>query len=156
MTSGPEKKKTWLVILLSLIPGLSLVYLGRFKKTLMIFIVDIGIVSGFVLSDSYLFKLILINIYFFTFLAPFLESYQLVRYGRNTIDSESRWYVTILLLTTGFNALPLLWNSDRFSRKAKIAWTIAVPLLFLLFLSVLVKYWDRAESLLRSLLGKTA
>jgi hypothetical protein len=64
--------------------------------------------------------------------------------------------VTVLLLTTGFNAIPLLWNSDRFSRKAKIAWSVVVPLLFLLYIGVLVKYWDRAESLLRSLLGKTA
>jgi radical SAM superfamily enzyme YgiQ (UPF0313 family) len=145
-------KKVWAVVLMSLVPGLSLLYLGRWKRSIVLFVIDAGIALAFFLSGSYLMKLLAVNIYFFTFIAPCIESYQLARYGKNTISSDSRWYVIILLLTTGFNALPLLWVSRSFSRKAKIAWTIAVPVLAVLFFGALISYWDTAENLLRELL----
>lgn len=149
----PERK-VWLVVLMSLIPGLSLLYLGRWKKAAVLFVIDAGIAFAFLFSGSYLMKLLALNIYIFTFIAPCVESYQLARYGRNTISSDSRWYVTVLLLTTGFNALPLLWASGSFSRKAKISWTVAVPVLAVLFFGALIYYWDAAENLLRELLHR--
>ena len=115
----PEKRKVWLVALMSLVPGLSLLYLGRWKRAIVLFVIDAGIVLAFTLSGSYLMKLLAVNIYIFTFIAPFMESYQLARYGKNTISSDSRWYVVVLLLTTGFNALPLLWVSRSFSKRPK-------------------------------------
>ncbi|MBD3379858.1 MAG: hypothetical protein GF408_05280 [Candidatus Omnitrophica bacterium] len=151
-TSG-KGKKVWAAVALSLVPGLSLLYIGRWKKTIALFVIDAGIILTLVLSSSYLAKLIALNIYFFTALAPLIESYQVARYGRNTIDSDSRWYVAVLLLTTGFNALPLLWQSGAFSRRAKIAWSVAVPVLAGLFVLFLARYWNEAEALLRTVLN---
>ena len=153
MTLLCGKKKLWIVVLLSIIPGLSLLYLGRGKKTIALFIVDIGILLTFLLSTSYLAKLLAVNIYIFTFIAPFIESYQLAKYGRNTIGTDSKWYVVVLLLTTGFNALPLLWQSISFSRREKILWSIAVPALSGIFVFALVNYWGTAENTLRSILS---
>jgi hypothetical protein len=142
-------KKIFIVVVLSLIPGLSLLYLGRWKKSIALFVVDAGILVTFVLTDSYLAKLLAANVYIFTFFAPFCESYQLARYGRNTMDSDSRWYVTVLLLTTGFGALPLLWKSKDFTRGAKIAWSVSVPLLAVIFIFFLISHWNAGETMLR-------
>ncbi|MBD3427057.1 MAG: hypothetical protein GF409_07515 [Candidatus Omnitrophica bacterium] len=127
--------------------------MGRWKRVIALFVIDAGIFLAFFLSGSYLMKLLAVNIYIFTFLAPFIESYQLAKYGKNTLSSDTRWYVVVLLLTTGFNALPLLWQSESFSRKAKISWSVAVPVLAALFVTVLVRYWDMAEAFLRDILG---
>jgi hypothetical protein len=152
MTHLYKKKKLWIAILLSIIPGLSLLYLGRGKKTIALFIVDIGILLTLLLSTSYLAKLLAVNIYVFTFMVPFIESYQLARYGKNTVGTDSKWYVMVLLLTTGLNALPLLWQSGNFSHRAKILWSIAVPALAGIFVFALVNHWDAAENFLRNIL----
>ncbi len=138
-----------LTLVLSLVPGLSQLYLGRPKKAAGLLIVTTGITLSLIFSDSYLMVLIMCNIYLFTSVPAGVESYQIARYGRNTIDTSSRWYVVILLLTTGFTALPLLWNSGNFSKKAKITWSIAVPVLAAVFFTVLIRYWNALEALLR-------
>jgi hypothetical protein len=53
---------------------------------------------------------------------------------------DSKAYIIVMLLTTGINALPLLWQSANFSRHAKMLWTIAVPLLAVLFFGA-VWHW---------------
>ena len=54
--------------------------------------------------------------------------------------SESRFYITLLLLTRGFWALPLMWHSSSFTKRSKIAWSVAVPLLALLYFGLLIYY----------------
>jgi hypothetical protein len=137
---------------LSILPGLSLVYVGKFKQALPLFIIDAGIILTVIFSGSYIMKILMAGIYLVTFFPPALESYQLVKYGRNTINTEAQWYVIVLLLTTGFTALPLLWKSGNFSKKAKIAWTVAVPVLAVLFFALLAKYWDNLDDYLKDLL----
>lgn len=154
VNDSPCGKKVWLTVVLSFVPGLSFVYLGIWKKAVVLFIIDAGIALTFIFSGSYLAKLLALNIYLVTFMVPALESYQLARYGKKTVDSDARWYVTLLLLTTGFNALPLLWSSRMFSKKAKILWSIAVPLLAAVFVLLLVTYWQRADLFLRGFLEK--
>lgn len=46
------------------------------------------------------------------------------------------WYVIWMLLTIGPFALPLLWQSPAFSRRAKILWTLAVIIAALLCIAV--------------------
>lgn len=145
-----KEKNVIIASVLALVPGLSLVYIGRVKKAILLFIIDLGILTAVLFSDSYLMILLAINIYVFTFFAPFVESYQVAKYGRNTLGADSRWYVVVLLLTTGFNALPLLWSSGNFSRKAKIAWSVAVPVLAAIFFLFLVNYWGQLEEVLKT------
>jgi len=148
-----QKKMIWVVIL-SLIPGLSQLYLGMIKKSIFLLIISFGTILGFIYSYSYLMKLILLNIYLFTFLVTFLESYQIARYGRSIVDTESRWYVVTLLLITGFSAIPLLWHSRNFSRPEKIFWSIAVPVIAVLYFYFLIVYWNYLEGLLQKIVAR--
>ncbi len=141
-------------MLLSIIPGMSQLYLGLTRKAFSLFIIDVMIASAFIFSDSYVFRFLSGGIYLITFFPASIESYQLAKYGENRIDTDARWYIAVLLLTTGFSALPLLWQSQSFSKGEKLAWTVAVPALAVLFFTVLIKYWDYLEDYLRSLIMK--
>lgn len=146
-----EKKNAKLALILSIVPGLPHLYLRRIKKAVSLLVIDAGLILALFLSDSYLIKIIIANIYLFTFLPALLESYSIARDKKSRINTDSKWYVVILLLTTGFNALPLLWQNRAFSKKFKIIWTIIVPLLALLFAIGLFMYWNTLESLLANL-----
>lgn len=152
MNKQHHSKNLFLTLLLSVLPGLSLVYVGRHKKAFGLFVIDLGIILTFVFSESYIFKVLMAGIYLITFGPAALESYQLAKYGKNTIDTEARWYVIILLLTTGFSALPLLWKSAYFSKNAKISWSIAVPVLAVLFFTLLSSFWTDLDRYLRTIL----
>lgn len=143
-----QNKKPFLALILSLIPGLSHLYLGKIKKAVVLFIIDAGLVLSLIYSNSYLMKLIAINIYLFTFLPACLETYNMAKGKESWINTDSKLYTVILLLTTGFSALPLLWQNKELSKRFKIIWTIAVPLLALVFVGVLASYWDNFEQLL--------
>ena len=141
-------KNPFLAILLSLIPGLGHLYVGERKKSTGFLIVSTGIILTFIFSKSIIMRLLMLGIYLASMGPSALEVYQMARYGRNTFDTRAKGYVIFLLLTTGFTALPLLWQSDRFSRGGKIAWTIAVPVLAILFFTVLIQYWTPLENYL--------
>jgi len=149
-----NKKKIIFALVFSLIPGLSQIYVGERKKGLMLLVIDAGIFITIIFSKSYLMRLLMSGIFIVTFLPAAIESYQIAKYGEKKLDTNSRWYVTILLLCTGFTALPLLWNSDKFTKKAKVAWTSAVPLLAFLFFGFLIKYWNLLEDSLKRTLNR--
>ena len=52
MVEKNSNKKLFIVVVLSLIPGLSLLYLGRWRKSIALFVIDVGILATFVLIDS--------------------------------------------------------------------------------------------------------
>lgn len=145
-------KKPAVAVILSLIPGLSHLYLGQVRKGLVLFVIDIGLGLTLIFSQSYLMKLIMINIYLFTFIPACFETYSYAKGKKSRISTDSRWYVTVLLITTGFNALPLLWQSSRLTKRFKIIWTILVPVLATTFVFILVKYWDNIEAFLRDII----
>jgi len=142
------KKNPLVAAILFPIPGLSHLYLGKKRKAILLFIIDIGIALALIFSDSYIVRILMLMIYAVTALPAALEAYQLSEHKKKTIDTDSRWYVTILLLTTGFSALPLLWNSPNFSKRAKIIWTAAVPVLAIIFFSLIVMHWETLEKLM--------
>jgi hypothetical protein len=141
----PIKKNPLVAFFLSVVPGLSHVYLGKVKKAIVLFIIDGGIILTLVYSESILMKILMINIYLFTFIPSALETYQLAQNKRSWISTDSKWYTVTLLLTTGFSALPLLWQNERFSKAFKILWTVLVPVLALCFFAVLFLFWDNIE-----------
>jgi hypothetical protein len=59
-----------------------------------------------------------------------------------------------MLLTTGFNALPILWASGKYSLRGKVIWTITVALLAAIFFTFLAKNWAILEGIARELLNK--
>lgn len=141
-----------LAAVLSVIPGLGHFVLKRYKKALSLFCIDAGIAAGIIFPQAYVMKFIAAGIYFVTFLPNAAEAYQIARYGHNTISTDARWYVVLLLLTTGFAALPLLWSSKSFSKRAKAAWTVAVPVLAIAFFSSIAVYWDEINGVLAGII----
>lgn len=113
---------------LSLVPGAGHLYLGQKKKGLVLLCVDMGIIL-ILFSTQIFLRLGGLVAYVVTMLPAVVECYRLAEHDRFEAVSEARWYVITMLLITGFSALPLLWQNARFSKNAKIAWTIAVPLL---------------------------
>ncbi|MEW5894202.1 MAG: hypothetical protein AB1650_00345 [Candidatus Omnitrophota bacterium] len=151
-----KKKNILIVLFLSFIPGLPQFYLGLSKKAASLFIIDAALFLSFFLTHSYVSRLLAVVIYLITFFPAAIESHQIARYGENRIDTSAKWYVIALLLTTGFSALPLLWQSEHFSRQAKMIWTAAVPILAAIFFTGLIKYWSHIERIIQSALtGRT-
>ncbi len=97
-------------------------------------------------------KLIMVNIYLFTFIPACLEAYSQAKGKRSKVNTDSRWYVTVLLITTGFNALPLLWQSSKLTKRFKITWTALVPILAGVFVFILVRHWDNIEAFLQNII----
>src|SRR5262245_6240914 len=94
---------------LSIIPGLGHFYSGYPKKAVTLFIIDVGIFCMFVFSAWQLFRILAIFLYLISFFASAMECY--------FAKAQPKFYVVLLLLTTGFSALPLLWQDSRFSKR---------------------------------------
>ena len=86
--------------------------------------------------------MMLFFVYFLVMVPAVIETYALAKGGVSKF-SESKPYIVLLLLVTGFSALPLLWQSHVFSRRIKIAWSIAVPVLAVLWFCFLGAYGMR-------------
>ncbi len=132
------KKNPWVAAAASLVPGLGQIYTGRPKKGLALLCVAAGAVVSLVITHSRIFFILTILIYFATVIPAGIEAFQEACGFRCMAFLDSKRYVVWMLLTTGFSALPLLWHSGQFSRPAKIAWTVAVPILAFIFFAGLV------------------
>ncbi len=144
----PIKKNSTLTLVLSIIPGLAHLYLGKRGKALGLLVIDAGIFLTLIFSETLLMKVLMAGIYLVTFLPACLETYRMAQNRESWIKTDSKWYTSVLLLTTGFNALPLLWQSKAFSKRYKILWTLAVVVLAAGFFTVLTVFWNSIEDFL--------
>lgn len=139
------------IFVVSLFPGIGHMCLGLNKKALALFIIFLGLISGFIFSDLLMIKTLMVMVYFSIAVPAGLETYQIAKYGKNNIDTDARWYTVVLLLFTGFAALPLLWQNDNFSKNSKILWSIAVPVLAIGFFTMIIKYRSVIETFLEKI-----
>jgi hypothetical protein len=142
------KIRVLLTITLSFIPGLAHMYLGRYKKGLGLLCVSVAAIVGWLFSAAIIIKCLMTVVYLVTAIPAALETLQIARGRQAALYTSQRWYIILLLLTTGFPALFLLWQSSYFSPKSKIAWTVAVPVLAVLFFTCLAAYWNQVEGFL--------
>jgi hypothetical protein len=140
--------KTAVIFLMGPFPGAGHMCLGNRKKALSLFLVFAAVISGFVFSPSRLIKLLMVMTYFSISIPAWVETFQIARYGKKKIDTDARWYTVMLLLFTGFAALPLLWQNSNFSKKSKVIWSVAVPLLAVVFFGLIFMYRDLIETAL--------
>lgn len=133
----------WAVIL-SVIPGLGHLRLGRTKKGISLLIMTAATIAGIVFSRWILFKIVASGIYASLVINAVWETYSVVYRKKEVKDSPA--YILFLVLTSGFSALPLLWQSQAFSRRAKIGWTIAVPVFAGFFFGFLFFFGGNAEA----------
>lgn len=117
---------------LSLLPGLGQLYNGERAKGMAMLCMTLGIGISAVLFRSPV-TLMLMGLIYVAVLIPAVRDAAQVAAGRSaTFTGERPWYVIWMLLMVGPFAFPLLWQSRRFSRPAKLVWTIAVILVAVL------------------------
>jgi TM2 domain-containing membrane protein YozV len=119
-----------------LLPGIGQLYNGERVKGWAILCMSAGTLGGMALAwggpaalRSPVSVAFLGLIYVAVWLPAVIDAFQCAAGRRQTLLSGERaWYVIGMLLTVGPMALPFLWQSPRFSRRAKTGWTIAVIL----------------------------
>jgi len=77
------------------------------------------------------------------------DAFQTASGKPRTFAGNSVFYVIAMLLLVGPFAVPLLWQSARFSRTAKILWTILVILIAFLAIAVLMLTASSLDQLIK-------
>lgn len=142
-----------LVLVLSLIlPGTGHFFHGHRRKGLSLIFMVAVVLMTFFFSSSLLMKCVLGLVYLSVLMSSVVETYLYFEQSDSAGLSDSKIYITFMLLTTGFGALPLLWQSG-FSKRAKVIWTLAVPALAVVFFTVLYAFKDVLEQFLAGIFG---
>ena len=144
-----------------ILPGLGQLLNGERPKGAAILCIFAGIVFGLGMgavgpeaSRSILTVAMLALVYLFVWIPAVVDAYQRASGSATTLLSGERtWYVIFMLLTVGPMALPLLWQSPRFSKKAKIVWTVAIVLIALIGILLLVVVGPVIESIFTDATG---
>ena len=145
-------RSPWLAGLLSaLAPGLGQLYNGDRAKGWSMLCIAAGLLVTGATTRSPLTLALLGLVYLLILVPAALDAIQTARGGATTFSGDTTWYVVVMLLTVGPFALPLLWQSRRFSRGAKIGWTIAVVVMAIAFILALASMGPLVEQLLPSL-----
>ena len=114
-----------------LLPGLGQLYNGDRAKGIAMLCMALGIGVTVAVSHS-VWSAILMGVLYIAVLIPASQdAYRVARGSAPSFAGERMWYVVWMLLCVGPFALPLLWQSRRFSTCGKVLWTIAVILIAL-------------------------
>lgn len=145
-------RSPWLAGLLSaLAPGAGQLYNGERAKGWAMLCITAGLLLACAATRSPL-TLLLLGLVYLAVLVPAASDAARTAGGQATpLQSQKTWYVIVMLLVVGPFALPLLWQSPRLSRSAKIGWTIAVILMALLAVLALSSVGPMLEQLAPSL-----
>ena len=127
-------------------PGLGQLYNREYAKAAAILCSTFGIWAGLVwttvgpeASRSWLSAVALFLAYPFLLLPAVLDAHRRASGIPEISSSEARrWHVVIMLVMIGPLAIPQLWQSQGFSRTAKILWTLFVGLVSLIVILVMV------------------
>ncbi len=143
-------KNPFLAFFLSMImPGLGQVYVGEKTKGLTLLCITLGVVVSFSLNRSWL-ALFLVGFIYLAVMAPAaMDAYQAASGRQRIFSGESIPYVIIMLLTVGPFAVPLLWQSSKFTKGAKIGWTAFVVLMAFLVIGMMVWLGNYAEEIIK-------
>ena len=136
--------------------GLSLVVLGAGQlyngeraKGLAMLMMSVGIAVSCVAFRSPATLVFMGLIYLAVLIPASLDAYRVASGGASRFSGGAPWYVIGMLLAVGPFALPLLWTSPRFSRTAKIVWTLVVILVALVCIVMLAAVGPMIDQLLR-------
>lgn len=115
-------------VLSAVVPGLGQLYNGERAKGLAMLVMTVGVAVSCVAFRSPATLVFMGLIYLAVLIPAALDAYRVAGGGASRFSGDAPWYVIGMLLAVGPFALPLLWTSFRFSRTAKIVWTLAVIL----------------------------
>lgn len=125
-------KSPWAAFFLSLaVPGLGQLYLNEKAKAFSLLCITAGIVLSLALSRSWITFVLLAPLYLFVLIPASLDAYQTAAGNPRTFKGDSVFYVIMMLVIVGPFAIPLLWQSAKFPKGAKIVCTVLVTLIAL-------------------------
>ncbi|HQB12250.1 MAG: TM2 domain protein [Candidatus Omnitrophica bacterium ADurb.Bin292] len=144
-------KNKWIALVLSFfVPGMGQIYLGDRTKGLTLLCVSAGLAYALVTSRSLLNLIFLAPICLFVMVPSAVDAYQVAVGKPRKFTGDSVPYVVFMLLVVGPFAVPLLWQSSKFSRFMKVAWTILVILIAI----AIILFLRDVASVMDSLLGQ--
>jgi len=117
-------------------PGLGQLYLGERAKGWTLLCMGIGVGVSLIISHTAIACLLMGGIYLAVMIPAALDAFQTASGRPRTFTADTVPYVIIMLLLVGPFAIPLLWQSRKFSTHARIAWTFVVILIALLAIAV--------------------
>jgi hypothetical protein len=136
-------------------PGAGQIYSGDRPKGVALLCITAGLwtmatltMAGPAAARSALTMPSLVIVYLFVLIPAVLDGYRAGVGQTAVVAGERLWYVVMMLLAVGPLALPLLWQSRRFSRATKMAWTVAVIIIALLAIYAFVTLGPTLERLL--------
>jgi hypothetical protein len=130
----PDKRRVWIGSLCSVIPGCGHVYFGQWSKGLSLLVIDAALLAGVFISHSFLIRGMMFIVYGVVLISSVADMQVLSGFKPPGKVNDSKGYIAFLLVTTGVNALPLLWQSKAYGRLGKVLWTFAVPVLAIVFI----------------------
>lgn len=120
-----------------LVPGLGQIYLADYGKGWTFLCMDAGILVSLWFNHSWL-SYVLMGVVYLTIAIPAgLDAFQNASGRPRVFSGNSVAYIILMLLVVGPFAIPLLWQSSKFSKRAKIGWTVFVILIALLMIATL-------------------
>ena len=138
-----NKKRALIGSFFSIVPGCGHLYFRQWSKGLSLFVVDAALLAGVFLSNSSIIQVLMLIVYGVILFSSISDMRVLSGLQPQNKFKDSKEFIAFLLLTTGVNALPLLWQSQAYGRFGKVLWTVAVSLLAILFFGgifLLVRY----------------
>jgi len=121
-----------------LVPGTGQLYIGERAKGWTLLCMDAGVAVSLILSHTGMAWFMTGGIYLAIMIPAAFDAFQTASGRPRIFSGETRFYVIMMLFMVGPFALPLLWQSVRFSKKAKLLWTLAVILIGLLAIATMM------------------
>jgi len=129
-----------------IIPGLGQLYIGEKAKGWTLLCMAAGVAVSLVISHTLINAILMGGIYLAIMIPAAVDAFQTASGRSRNFAGDSVPYVIIMLLMVGPFAIPLLWQSKKFSRPAKIFWTVGVVLiafLGILALTLLGSFFEK-------------
>lgn len=146
-----EEKKRLAVWLSILLPGAGHLYLGERRGGIALLCVTVSLLLGIIVSLAGPAPLRSPATAVLLLLPYAMLSLPSARSVRNDPGPPpaSRGYLLVMLAVAGPMALPLLWQSDAFSRAGKIVWTVLVIAIVVIAVCAIVVAGPMIEELAR-------
>jgi TM2 domain-containing membrane protein YozV len=131
-------------------PGLGQIYLGERAKGWTFLCMGAGVAVSLIFSHTAVSCFLMGGIYLAVMIPAALDAFQTASERPRTFSGDTIPYVIVMLLTIGPFAFPLLWQSQKFSHRAKIVWTIIITGIALLSIAAMTFVASFLERLMKS------
>jgi hypothetical protein len=136
-----------------LVPGVGQLYAGQRGVGIAVLCTVAGILLSAVAFRSPITLATMAVLYAVVALSASGDAVRVAAGAPSAFKAGTRWQIVLLLVTIGPFALPLLWQSQRFSQTAKILWTAFVILIAVSSVLILGALGPAMEQLLGEVSG---